>query len=144
MKIKLLLSFLFVFVLIGNSFAQNKKNKKEPIHRLVFQLSSPDTSVYRALTRQISNVLNYWPTAQIEVVVHNKGVSFMRKDQSTFQPEIQSLKDKGVEFAVCENTLKQQKLSKNQILPQARFVPVGIAELVLKQEDGWAYIKAGF
>ncbi|WP_273210885.1 DsrE family protein [Runella zeae] len=144
MKIKLLLSFLFVFVLIGNSFAQNKKNKKEPIHHLVFQLSSPDTAVYRALTRQISNVLNYWPTAQIELVVHNKGVSFMRKDQSTFQPEIQSLKDKGVEFAVCENTLKQQKLSKDQILPQARFVPVGIAELVLKQEDGWAYIKAGF
>jgi len=45
---------------------------------------------------------------------------------------------------VCENTLKQRKIDKSEILPEASFVPVGIAELVLKQEEGWAYIKAGF
>jgi intracellular sulfur oxidation DsrE/DsrF family protein len=40
--------------------------------------------------------------------------------------------------------LKQRKIEKKQILSAATYVPVGIAELVLKQEAGYAYIKAGF
>jgi intracellular sulfur oxidation DsrE/DsrF family protein len=120
------------------------QKKKVVQHRVVFQLTTSDTAAYRALTRQIGNVLTHWPTAKIEVVVHNRGIGFMRKDQSVLEAEIQAFTDKGVVFAVCENTLKQQKLSKDQILPQAIFVPVGLAEIITRQEEGWAYIKAGF
>jgi len=113
-------------------------------HRIVFHLSTPDTAAYRALTKQLNNVLAVWPSAKLEVVVHNKGIGFMHKDQSRVGAEIQALHQQGVVFAVCENTLKSQKLSRNQMLPQATFVPVGLNEIVLKQEEGWSYIKAGF
>ena len=142
MKNNLSLLLLGLLLLTIPALAQPKTDAKQ--HRIVFHLATGDTLAYRALTKQLSNVLAYWPTALLEVVVHNKGIGFMRRDQSVFESEIQALKSKGVVFAVCENTMKQQKLTKNQILSQAVFVPVGLAELVIRQEEGWSYIKAGF
>ena len=130
--------FTILFVKILPVQAQEKE------HKVVFHLASNDTLVHKALVKQISNVLDYWKTAKIEVVVHNNGISFMKKEEAKTAKEINILKEKGVVFAVCENTMKQRKLEKFQILSSATFVPVGIAEIVLKQEDGWSYIKAGF
>jgi len=142
---KTLNSLLIGLLLVGApALAQSKSVKPMVEHRIVFHLATADTTAYRSLAKQLNNVLDIWPTAKLEVVIHNKGIGFMRKDQSVFEPEIKALKDKGVVFAVCENTLKSQKLTKEQMLPQATFVPVGLAELVLKQEAGWSYIKAGY
>jgi intracellular sulfur oxidation DsrE/DsrF family protein len=126
-------------------FSQTKteKNEKRP-HRIVFQLTTPDTAAYRALTRQLNNVLAHWPSAELEVVAHNKGIGMLLKDKTNVQPEITALQAKGIHFWACENTLKQQNLDKSQIVSESGFVPVGIAQIVTRQEEGWAYIKAGF
>lgn len=113
-------------------------------HRIVFQLTTPDTAAYRALTRQLNNVLDGWPAAQIEVVAHNKGISMLHKQKSNVAPELEALKARGVQFVACEQTLKQQHLAKTDILPLASFVERGLLEIVTKQEQGWSYIKSGF
>ncbi|PAC28777.1 hypothetical protein BWI92_19140 [Flectobacillus sp. BAB-3569] len=113
-------------------------------HAIVFHLATPDTAAYRALTKQLNNVLEVWPTAKLEVVVHNKGIGFMKKEGNVLTSQIEALTQKGVVFAVCENTMKSQKITKDQILPTAQYVPVALIELALKQEEGWSYIKAGF
>ncbi|MFC0186315.1 hypothetical protein SAMN04515674_106279 [Pseudarcicella hirudinis] len=140
MKKILFLGMLMSIGICMQSYSQSPKRQ----HQIVFHLASPDTLVYRTLTKQLSNVLEHWPEAKIEVVVHSKGLGFMRNDQSNVGKEIESLSKKGIVFAVCENSMKQQKLKKEQIYTQAVYVPVGLAELVLKQEEGWSYIKAGF
>jgi uncharacterized protein len=134
-----ILSFLAI-VIAHVSFGQSKEKE----HRIVFHLANSDTLVHKALIKQLGNVLDYWPTAKIEVVVHNNGIGFMKTDEARYAKDIAALKGRGIAFAVCENTLKQRKLEKAQILPTAFFVPVGLAEIVLKQEEGWSYIKAGF
>ncbi|MFN8344313.1 MAG: DsrE family protein [Spirosomataceae bacterium] len=138
MKIPLLLLALLTFAFVNVSFGQAKE------HRIVFHLATSDTLAQKALVKQLSNVLDYWNTAQLEVVVHNNGVNFMKQEEARFAKEIAALKARGVVFAVCENTLKQRKIEKSQILPSAVFVPVGLAEIVIRQEEGWSYIKAGF
>ena len=138
-RVKLTLSFLMLlFLKTSIGFTQEKE------HKIVFHLASSDTLVHKALVKQIANVMDYWKTAKIEVVVHNNGIGFMKIEETKTKNEINSLVEKGVVFAVCENTMKQRNLEKKQILSSASFVPVGIAELVLKQEDGYSYIKAGF
>jgi hypothetical protein len=47
----------------------------------------------------------------------------------------------GVKFVACENTIRERKIDKATILPQSGFVPSGVSEVILKQEDGWAYLK---
>jgi intracellular sulfur oxidation DsrE/DsrF family protein len=138
MKARLLLISFLTLVFVNYSVGQTKE------HRIVFHLATSDTLAQKALVKQVSNVLEYWNTARIEVVVHNNGINFMKLEEARFAKEIAALKQQGVVFAVCENTMKQRKIEKNQILPSAVFVPVGLAEIVLRQEEGWSYIKAGF
>lgn len=138
MKARLLIFSFLTFGVVNFSVGQTKK------HRIVFHLATSDTLAHKALVKQLSNVLDYWNTAKIEVVVHNNGVSFMKLGEARFAKEIEALKDRGIVFAVCENTLKQRKIEKHQLLKTASFVPVGLVEIVTRQEEGWAYIKAGF
>lgn len=138
MKARLLIFSFLTFGVVNFSIGQTKE------HRIVFHLATSDTLAHKALVKQLSNVLDYWNTAKIEVVVHNNGVSFMKLGEARFDKEIEALKGRGVVFAVCENTLKQRKIEKHQLLKTASFVPVGLVEIVTRQEEGWAYIKAGF
>lgn len=112
--------------------------------RVVFQLSTPDTAAYRSLVRQLHNLLEGLPKAQVEVVVHNKGIALLHKEKSNVAPELEVLKNLGIRFVACEQTMKQQKLDKTDILPLAGFVPRGLVEIITRQEEGWAYIKGGF
>lgn len=113
-------------------------------HRIVFQMTTADTAAYRALTRQLGNIRKEWPDAQIEVVAHNKGIGMLLKEKTNIQPELSELSANGVQFFACENTLKQQKLEKSQVVEQSGFVPGGLVHIVTRQEQGWAYIKGGF
>ena len=46
-------------------------------------------------------------------------------------------------FAACENTMRKKKVTKEPLLPFVTTVDSGVAEVVRKQEEGWAYIKGG-
>jgi intracellular sulfur oxidation DsrE/DsrF family protein len=108
-KIFLILSVLTIgFVNIANA------QTKEKEHKIIFHLASSDTLVHKSLVKQIANVLDYWKTAKIEVVVHNSGIGFMKIEEAKTAKEIQALTEKGVVFAVCENTMKQRHLEKNR------------------------------
>jgi len=132
----------FSFSITDYHSYRGEKKKKE--HRIVFQLTTPDTLAYRALVRQLHNVLTEWPDARIEVVSHNKGIAMLEKKKSNVMPEITALKSKGVRFYACEFTLQQMNIPKTDIIPESDYVERGIVYIVSRQEEGWSYIKAGF
>lgn len=137
------LVFVGIFAFSGSPRpAQVSDDKK--VHKVVFQITTPDTAAYRSLARQITHVLEGLPDARIEVVAHNKGIAMLQTQKSNIAPELQALADRGVQFVACEQTLKLQKLQKSDILPLAGFVPRGLVEIIEKQDEGWAYIKGGF
>lgn len=113
-------------------------------YKLVFQLTNGDTAVHKATVKQIFNALAAAPKSKIELVCHNNGISFLQVSKTQYMGQILELKNKGVVFAACENTLRERKIDKMDIVPQAIFVPAGIIEIADKQGKGWAYIKAGF
>lgn len=137
MKTRITLLLFFV----GISFASfSQKNN----HKIVFQLATDVVKEHGSLTRQLNNVLNFWPQAEIEVVVHSAALEFIMNEKTSVKPEIEALMNRGVKFAVCQNTMKRKKVAESEIINGAIFVPVGIAEIVLKQEEGYSYIKAGY
>ncbi|MBO0936581.1 DsrE family protein [Fibrella sp. HMF5335] len=137
-----LFTLLCLFSLTAPALAQTQPAAKE--HRVVFHLATDDTLVYQMVIRQVNNILNVWPTAKIEVLANSLGISMFRREGSKLEKPVQALTEKGVIFAVCQNSMRAMKLTKDDMLKQATYVPVGVAELVMKQEDGWSYIKAGF
>jgi len=47
-----------------------------------------------------------------------------------------------VTFDVCEITLTSRKLERKQFIPEAKFVPSGVAEIAkLQAREGYVYLK---
>lgn len=107
-------------------------------------MASGDTAQQRVLYNQINNVLAEAPDTKIEVIFHSLAVYAMLKDTGYFKTQINTLYKQGVVFAVCNNSLKKRNIDKARVIPEAIIVPVAILEIVQKQEEGRAYIKAGF
>lgn len=135
--------FMVVSVVVGINFLAQAQVVSEAEHKIIYQLVDGSAEVHDKFLRQLENVLEAAPNSRIEVVVHGMGVDLMRNDTNTQEQRIKALTDRGVEIVVCENTLKQRRLTKEQFLEFASFVPAGVLEIVMKQEQGWIYIKAG-
>ena len=133
-----------LMLMSGLIFAQNESSDVDLAeHKIVFQLTSGDTKVHKMLVRQLDNVLTAAPNSKIEVVCHGPGITMLTTRQTIVHPKVSELKGKGIDFVVCENTLKEKKVTKEEIIPEAAFVKAGIIEIVKKQEEGWSYIRAG-
>lgn len=137
--------FLFILTIFMFGCIPLFAQKKQKQHKIVFQFTNAnDTLQQKAFTRQLQNITTHWSNAKIEVVAYNHGIDYLMTAKSKHAEAIKELKAKGVRFVVCENTMKQRNVTKEQLLPEAETVPAGIAELVEKQEEGWSYIKGGF
>ncbi|RZS96209.1 DsrE family protein [Cecembia calidifontis] len=133
---------ILLFLLFISSQLTAQVVSNEP-HQIIFQLVDGDSTTHSKFIRQLNNILEAAPNAKIEVVTHGMGVDLLKIKNNPFENPLKQLKERGVEFVVCENTLKQRNMKKEQFLPLAGFVPSAILELVMKQEKGWIYIKAG-
>ena len=96
--------------------------------------------------RNIRNHLDVDPQAKITVVTHANGVDFLMegaKDPSggAFAGPVAALVARGVKFEVCEITLKNRNLKREQFLQEAEFTPSGVVRLAKLQKQGSAYIK---
>jgi intracellular sulfur oxidation DsrE/DsrF family protein len=142
MKLKKHFLIYILIVLISHTVqAQSNTYKK---HLIIMQLTSADTMVHKGLIKQLNNLKTGWAdTVNIEVVCHGPGIELLMRSKSNFNQQISQLQEKGIVFAACENTLFEKKIIKADILPNMIFVPMGIGEIILKQEQGWYYIKAG-
>lgn len=139
--------FVLAVVILLSSFsvyAQQISSEKTP-HKVIIQLSSSDTLAWKGLMNNIKNLKAAWEdSVAIEVVVHGPGIGLLMKEKTTQSERIIHFKSKGVVFVACENTLIERKISKESILPEAGFVKSAVIEIILKQEQGWSYIKSGF
>jgi len=96
--------------------------------------------------RNIRNHLDVDPAAKITVVTHALGVDFLLEGQkdvngSPFAGPVSALAARGVKFEICEITLKNRNLKKDQFLQEADFTPSGVVRLARLQSQGFAYIK---
>ena len=115
----------------------------------------PDKVVYHindsanatAVMRNVGNHLDVDPTAKIVIVGHAQGVDFLMDDAkdkngNPYNVTVEKLAAKGVTFDVCEITLKSRNLKRDQFIPEAKFVPSGVAEITkLQAREGYVYIK---
>jgi len=114
--------------------------------RVVYHLNEGTAQASNGL-RNINNHLEVNPKAKIVVVSHALGVDFMMKgaadrNGNKYEDLVEQLVQRGVQFDVCEITLRNRKLSRDQFISYSKFVPSGVAEITrLQQQEGYAYLK---
>ena len=120
----------------GASWAQDK---------VVYHIDQASTQGLKGL-RNIRNHIDTDTGAKITVVTHAEGVDMLMEgakaaNGTEYAPLVSALKSRGVAFEVCEITLKNRGLKKDQFIQEADFVPSGVVRLAKLQGQGYAYIK---
>ena len=134
LAVKILLIFS-----IGLAFAQDN---------VVYHIDNAEAQATKGL-RNIRNHLDVAPDTKITVVTHANGVDFLMegaKDKANLNVDyaalVNALKARGVKFEVCEITLKNRNLTKNQFILDAEFTPSGVVRIAqLQSREKFAYIK---
>ena len=114
---------------------------------VVYHLDNASIQGLKGL-RNIRNHLDVAPQTKIVVVTHAEGVDLLiegakdEKNAVEYAPLIAALKSRGVRFEVCEITLKNRKLNKDQFILDAEFTPSGVVRIAdLQFQDKYAYVK---
>lgn len=115
--------------------------------KAVYHIDDAETQGLKGL-RNIRNHLDVSPQTTIIVVTHANGVDIMmegakdKKNSAEYAPLVGALKSRGVRFEVCEITLKNRNLKKDQFILDTDFTPSGVVRVAdLQYKDGFAYIK---
>ncbi len=111
-------------------------------YRVVFDLTSRDSLDQRAVMRWVREISAADPSAEMEVVMYGKGFELVMPDRSTQLAAVQeAARNPKVRFRVCAVALKSNQVDTSQLIHEAATVPDGIHEIVMRQQEGWGYIK---
>ena len=116
--------------------------------KVVYHIDNAASQATKGL-RNIRNHLDVAPDTKIVVVTHADGVDFLMenaKDEKNpninYAALVSALKTRGVTFEVCEITLKNRNLKKEQFILDADFTPSGVVRVAqLQTREKAAYIK---
>ena len=136
MRLKSLLASIALVLCAGAAFAQDK---------VVYHFDNAVAQGLKGL-RNVRNHIDTDPTARITVVTHAEGVDMLMEGAKSangteYAPLVSALKSRGVTFEICEITLKNRGLKKDQFIQEADFTPSGVVRIAKLQLQGYAYIK---
>ena len=136
MRLKTLLAAVTLSIASAVAWAQDT---------IVYHIDDTSSQALKGL-RNVRNHIDTDPTAKITVVTHAFGVDFLMegmkdRNESSFAATVAALMACGVKFEVCEITLKNRNLKKEQFIQEADFTPSGVVRLAKLQKQGYAYIK---
>jgi intracellular sulfur oxidation DsrE/DsrF family protein len=131
-----LLAFAF------SAFPQTPAPKK---HHVVMEMSLAGMDAWKHAAGHISVLRNaFRDDVQIEVVFLGEGLAALLKTDTELQSALTKAAESGVILAACQNSMKLRKVTSQDLFPFAVEVPSGLAEVVLKQEAGYSYLKLSF
>ena len=115
----------------------------QKMYHAIYQLDKNDPKVIEKTFRNINNALNDPRLAgkiQIELMAFSGGTDAYLKG-SKYENDLKELIQKGVIVAQCNNTLKERKISREQLYDFIAIVPSGNGELIIRQAEGWSVVK---
>lgn len=123
---------------IASPATQNKDR-----YRVVFQVSDADPKKWNLTLNNVKNVQEEFGEKNIvvEIVAFGPGIGMLKADSEIGNRVLEAVQA-GVTVVACENTMRGQHLTNDDMLGKIGFVPAGVGELVRRQADGYAYIRS--
>ncbi len=111
-------------------------------HKVVFQVSDNDPAKWNLALNNIRNVQQDLgrENVDIELITYGPGLNMLKVD-SVVAARIAETLSAGAGVFACENTMRNTKTTKADLLPNIGFVKAGVTALMLRQSEGWAYIR---
>ena len=110
--------------------------------RIVVQVSEADPARWNLVLNNVKNLQDDLGADKvtIEIVAYGPGIGMLRFDAPTHSRVTETAKN-GVAIRACENTMRNQKLTRADMHPSITYVAAGVVEIVRRQQEGWAYLR---
>lgn len=149
---------LFLLTLLVLTIGAAQADDRYGKQKAVYHMNVDDAQTQTATLGNIQNHINAVGSENIEVkvVMHGDGVSLVMEPDALkgtkmkaanatpeMQAKLSGLKQQGVKFEICANTLKGRNVPMDALYDadEADIVPSGVAELSRLQQMGYTYIK---
>ena len=77
---------------------------------------------------------------QIEIVAYGPGLAMLKAD-SKVAGGLAAALDDSVGLIACENTMQNNKVTRDEMYGGIAFVQAGVTHIMKRQQEGWAYIR---
>ena len=111
-------------------------------YNALYILNQADDKKIRGIIRNINNALDdprLKGKLHVELVVFGEGVEVFKK-LNHYDTLLVALQSKGVLLAQCLNTMRERKISKDELWPFISYVPSGNGEIIIRHYQGWATV----
>jgi intracellular sulfur oxidation DsrE/DsrF family protein len=145
MRRSFLKTLLIGSLAIGVSMFAAGATSAEPPIKVVYDVAEGLDQASRALAN-IHNELVAEPNTKVVLVTHGEGIKFLIEGAvdsrgRSFEAIVAALASQGVEFRVCNNSLKGYNIDPAKVILEAKVVPSGVAEVArLQAREGFVYI----
>jgi intracellular sulfur oxidation DsrE/DsrF family protein len=116
--------------------------------KVVYHINYDNPKKQKGALRNIQNHINAVGKENLDlrVVMHGNGLSLLMRanEDMNVQSSVLNLKQQGIGFKVCANTLKGRKIDYEADLfevEKSDIVPSGVAEIAHLQAQGYSYVK---
>lgn len=110
--------------------------------KLVVQVSDSTPATWNLALNNVKNVQKDLgkDNVDVEIVAYGPGIGMLKAD-SEVANRINEAADAGVKVVACENTMKGQKLTRDDMNARISYVPAGVVEIMQLQQKGYAYLR---
>lgn len=115
--------------------------------KVVFHI---DIDSKEMLKLALNNIKNFIQESELEkyeyeiVLISNyrSPLLFLRKNiEKDVLDTIKTLKEKRVEFLVCENSMRSLGIKKEELIDECLTIPSGVFKIAQLEKEGFSYIK---
>lgn len=112
-------------------------------HKVVFHIDEPSKGRAEQVLTNIENLLNDMgdQNVEVELLANGGGVRSLVKDAENLTGKIEELSKRRVRFVACQNSFDHLNIQRSDLLETVDVVSAGVSELVVRQNQGWAYIR---
>jgi len=118
--------------------------------KVLFHLHSAEPKKVEEALIDVESLMKYYREAglkaRVELVANGDGINLLRRDTTRYADKIRELQQEypNLVFVACQNTinrLKQEKGVSANLLPGTVVIDSGVAQIMRRQQQGWAYIQ---
>ena len=118
--------------------------------RVLIHVNYADKTRLGQMLDEIEQLVQYYranhQTARVEVILNGEGLTLVRADVSPYAARVERLQQDydNLAFVACQNTIERLKREQGitaRLLPGVSVIDSGVAQLMRRQHQGWAYIQ---
>ena len=134
------MAFIAPFLIAASAQTTGATGQKR--HKIVIQVSDNDPAKWNLALNNAKNLQDDVGAANvdIEIVAYGPGIGMLKLESPTGSRVADAMKA-NIKVLACENTMRGQKLTRDDMLPALSYVPAGVTEIMTKQGEGWAYLR---